>query len=918
MTRGLLNWIIAGSLLCLSIACQQKQKVDFNTEIRPILNQNCLSCHGGVKRAGGFSLLFRTDALEPTESGFAAIVPGEPENSEMIARLRHHDPELQMPLEKPPLTDKEVALLTQWIREGAEWEDHWAYVPPQKSPLPKVSQSSWPNNEIDHFVLAKIEANDLETSPRADQARLLRRLSLDLTGLPPTPEEVQAFLTDQSPEAYQHAVERLLASPHFGERWAAVWMDLARYADSQGYERDDHRTMWPYRDWLIKAFNQDKGFDDFTIEQLAGDLLPLQGPDQLIATAFTRNSMTNAEGGTDDEEFRVAASLDRNNTVWTVWQATTMECVQCHSHPYDPIRMQEYYKSLALFNNNQDQDLRSEFPNVEQYEAKDSTRIEEIIKYISEQDPMYQAPASPLFEERIKAAYYPRVIAGDCDDFSHATIYPDQVASNWTNNVNSAVGRTFMLKFADVDLSDIKAIEYLYAASGNESAIDLRLDDIDGPRLALSALKKTGRIRGNEGGSNDTWRSFRQKIPPTAGKHDLFLILKNTTGKVPDGILTLKELRLVPKSYREKPQIAAYRDSLRRYRYRATRTPILKARTANNLRDTYIFQRGNWLVPGDTVHADIPQSLSNEGNRENFDRLAFAQWLVSEDNPLTARVFVNRVWEQLFGRGIVMTLEDFGTQGFKPTHPELLDWLAVEFRTTHQWSLKALLRQIVLSATYQQSAKVRSEDLEKDADNIWLARGPRVRLSAEQIRDQALAVSGLLSRKMYGPSVMPPQPDGVWQVVYSGRRWLESEGEDRHRRALYTYWRRTTPYPSMVAFDSPTRELCMPRRIATNTPLQALVTLNDTVYLEAAAALAAQMMAFENPERSEKLKFGFERVLMESPSERQLVALNRLYEQALMDAKERQALNDPQEIEKTALTIVANALLNMDAFVMKS
>lgn len=916
--RGLLYLFIGGALLCLQLACQQNDKLDFNTDIRPILNQNCLSCHGGVKRAAGFSLLFRTDALELNESGKAAIIPGNPEESEMIARLRHHDPEEQMPLDKPPLSDEEVSLLTRWVREGAQWEDHWAYVPPLKADIPKVSNTSWAQNEVDHFTLAKMEAQNLQPSPRAAQARLLRRLSLDLIGLPPTPEDMVAFMADDSPQAYEHAVDRLLASPHFGERWAALWMDLARYADSQGYERDDHRTMWPYRDWLIKAFNENKPFDQFTIEQLAGDLLPLKGPDQLIATAFTRNSMTNAEGGTDDEEFRVAATLDRNNTVWTVWQSTTMECVQCHSHPYDPIRHQEYYQSLALFNNNQDQDLRSEFPNVERYESKDSARIEEIVAFISEQDPLYEAPASPLLEERIKAAYFPRVIAGDCDDFSHTTIYPDQVASNWTNNVNSAVGRTFMIKFSDVDLTDIQAIEYLYAASGNESALDLRLDQLDGPQLTFSALPKTGRIRGNEGGSNDSWKTYRQNIPLTEGKHDLFLILKNTTGKVPDGILTLKELRFVPKAYRAKVQVAAYRDSLRQYRYRATRTPILKSRSNNNQRDTYIFQRGNWLVPGDTVSAKLPQSFTTLHDGKDVDRLAFAQWLVSEDNPLTARVFVNRVWEQLFGRGIVMTLEDFGTQGFKPTHPKLLDWLAVEFRTSHQWQPKALLRQIVLSATYQQSAKVRPGDLETDADNIWLARGPRVRLSAEQIRDQALAVSGLLSRKMYGPSVMPPQPDGVWQVVYSGRTWLESEGEDRHRRALYTYWRRTTPYPSMTAFDTPSRELCMPRRISTNTPLQALVTLNDTVYLEAAAALADQMMAFDNPDRDERLKYGYERVLMEGPNERQLVALRKLYDQALTDAKGRQGLKDAEAAEKVALTIVANALLNMDAFVMKS
>jgi hypothetical protein len=909
--------ILAVSFIGLSFfwaACGGKEPIDFNTQIRPIINENCIGCHGGVKRAGDFSLLFRQEALAPTESGLPAIVPGHPEKSEMIARLTHPDPEERMPLDAEPLTENEIALLRQWVEQGAEWETHWSFVAPKRPPLPEVSRSDWPRNEIDHFVLARMETQGLEPSPEARKARLLRRLSLDLTGLPPEPEKVEVFLKTDDPEAYEKIVDQLLASPHFGERWAAMWMDLARYADSQGYERDASRSIWAYRDWLIRAFNQDKPFDQFTIEQIAGDLLPDATEDQIIATAFQRNSMTNTEGGTDDEEFRVAAVLDRTNTTWTVWQGLTMECVQCHTHPYDPILQKEYYQSYAFFNNNQDNDLKAEFPFYEQFKEEDEQKIKEIISFIREQQPEPPEPKSTHLQDQIKAALYPRLIAGDCDDFSHSTLYPDYVASNWTANVNSAPGRTFMIMFADLDLSQVEALQYTYASPGDESAIAVHLDSVDGPRLSYTALPETGRIRGNEGGGGEKWQQLRQRIPATAGRHDLYFVLINTTGKVPDGILTLKEIQLLEKGRMASPLVQTYQDSLLWYRRKATRTPILKARTEHNRRESYVFHRGNWQVPDIPVQAGVPASLPAL-DKADPNRLDFARWLFRPENPLTARVAVNRFWEQIFGRGIVMTLEDFGSMGFEPTHPALLDWLALSFQEEHHWSVKSLLKQMVMSATYRQSSVVRPGDLEKDADNIWLARGPRVRLSAEQVRDQALAVSGLLSRKMYGPSVKPPQPDGVWNVVYSGDKWVESQGEDRLRRGLYTFWRRTTPYPSMVAFDSPSREFCVARRISTNTPLQALVTLNDTVFVEAARSLAQIMLEPEALALEERLKLGFTRVLIEPPNERQMQILQTLYQQGLQHAREELGLETATEQEEIALTIVANALLNMDAFI---
>ena len=924
-------WIGLGIVIALGlwglISLFSGNEVDFNTQIRPILNEKCLRCHGGVKRNGELSLLFREEALKGGESGIPAIVPGNPGKSELMSRLRHHDPEQRMPLEMDPLTQEEIELFKTWISEGAEWETHWAYIPPEKPELPSISLSNWTRNEIDHFILARLEQEELKPSSQAKPEILARRLSLDLTGLPPDPESetLLSFLNDPSDANYEQLVDSLLASPHYGERWAAMWLDLARYADSKGYEKDPHRSIWKYRDYVIKSLNDNKAFDQFTLEQLAGDLLPDPTEEQLLATAFHRNTMNNTEGGTEDEEFRTAAVLDRVNTTWTVWQGTTMECVQCHSHPYDPFRQKEYYQFMAFFNNTQDADLDIEIPFLEHYEPKEDTAIREIIGWIKQHNPSAKVNPEASLTTQIQQAIFPRVLPLDADDFNDVELYGDGRASNWARLPKNIPFKKFYLKYEQLDLTNLESITYRFNSWGDKSRLELRLDEPDGKLLHgidlyKSSKQKPGIVTGS--------------VENVEGKHDLFihLVNRNAATSDPDGVVYLSEMEF---NYANISPISSAlkkkQDELLNLKRKSVRTPILQERAEDNKRITQLFVRGNWLVKEDTVSADMPEILGKLPEDVSKDRLAMARWLTSAENPLTARVMVNRFWEQIFGRGIVYTSEDFGTQGIKPTHPELLDWLAVQFRDEWNWDIKAMLKTIVMSSTYRQSSKSSPELQERDPENLLFTRGPRVRLTAEQLRDQALAVSGLLSRKMYGPSVMPWQPDGIWQVVYSGMQWKNAEGEDKFRRGIYTYWRRTSPYPSMTTFDSPSREFCMPRRISTNTPLQALVTLNDPVFVEAAKNLAMQLEEKGELEVEARIAWAFERVLMRKPSAHTLGVLTQLYQDALAEKKTENAddktnihaVADMSESESDstkrldAWGVVANALLNLDSFIMK-
>lgn len=895
---------------CLTFACDER-RIDFSAEVKPILNKRCISCHGGVKQNGGFSVLFREEALDTTESGKRAIVPGDPHASEMIRRIVETDPELRMPYKEPPLPKEEIEILTKWIEQGAEWGEHWAYTPPKPVAVPEVRRvrsgvgtddEAWARNEIDHFILEKLMDKGLSPSPRADKATLIRRVYLDLIGIPPTAEQARAFLDDERPDAYERVVDALLASPRFGEKWASWWLDLARYADTKGYEADPSRIIWRYRDYVIRSFNDDKPFDQFTIEQLAGDMLPDPTDEQLIATAFHRNTMNNTEGGTDDEEFRIAAVIDRVSTTWEVFQSTTMSCVQCHAHPYDPIRHEEYYQTFAYFNNTRDEDVSGEHPLLRTYEPSDQRRVDEIKAWVAQ----HAGSEKAMEEYRFLKTLEPKIHAHAFDDFDNGEL-------NGHKWLSIRPGGSARLKA--VDLTNKTRLLINYSMHSRGGSFEIRKGERHGEVLARVSLKTT------EGDG----RIIEIPLPDISGTHDLYFVFYNPALKHEESVCAVEWF-----SFREpfpgaqaRDYSAVHASMLSLLNSAVENTPVMVEGQGSQQRQTRVFERGNWLVPGEKVTPGIPDALRINDVPDPQDRLAFAQWLVSPENPLTARTIVNRFWEQIFGTGLIETLEDFGSQGAAATHPALLDWLAIRFMSDHEWSMKMLLRDIVLSATYCQSSTVSPEAWQKDPRNEWLSRAPRVRLSAEQIRDQALAVSGLLSAKMYGPSVMPYQPPGIWMSVYSGEKWVQSQGEDEHRRGVYTFIKRTSPYPSTIMFDGSSREICVGRRVRTNTPLQALVTLNDPVFVDAARALARRMLTYDSTSAEQAIAKGYEWLTFKPASPEKLTILKGLYTEALSTySVDREAARDMVKdqhatAESAAMTVVANALLNLDEVIMK-
>lgn len=760
-------------------ACAESE-IDFNRDIRPILSDKCFACHGpdDASREANLRLDDSAAATSELDSGTVAIKPGSPSESELVRRITSTDESEQMPPHEfgKPLAETEIKTLRIWIEQGANYAKHWSFEKPQPQPLPlnEGEQHDWPRNEIDHFTLAAMGQHGLHPSPEADRTALARRVYLDLTGLPPTPEEAAAFASDNDPLAYEKMVDELLQRPTYGEHWARLWLDLARYADSAGYADDQPRTIWAYRDWVIRALNANMPFDQFTVEQLAGDLLPNPKQDQLIATAFHRNTLTNNEGGTQDEEFRDAAVVDRVNTTMSVWMGITFACAQCHNHKYDPVSQREYYGIFAIFNNTEDADRQDEAPVLQIFTDKQRKR-------------------QPKLQSRLAVLQ----IALS----SHASIA----------NVNVSLW----------------------------------------PKL---------------------FRSIHDTQPTTTAP-------------------ILRELA----------------------------TP----------RETRISLRGNYLDKGNHVEPGTPAVFHAATTNGPMSRLQFARWLVDANNPLTARVIVNRYWESLFDRGLVATSDDFGSQGEQPSHPELLDWLALKFMN-NGWDIRSLLRTIVTSATYRQSSRQPAESPTTDPENRWLARGPRKRASAEMVRDQALFASGLLSSKMFGPPVRPPQPTMGLAAAFGGSTdWQTSVGEDRYRRAIYTTWRRSNPYPSMATFDAPNREVCTLRRTVSNTPLQSLVTLNDPVYMEAAQHLARKALAAA-PTLEEQLAFAYRRCVQRSPNTKELESLTSLYHytyQRLAARKESAVelatipLGDlPPNIDPVAaasMTVACNVLLNLDEMFLK-
>lgn len=714
--------------------------VDFGRDIRPVLAGTCLRCHGGVRELAGLHLGDRARATSPlpqsgSKSGKSrtAIVPGNPNASELMRRITMVGPK-RMPPTGAPLSAEEVEAFRRWILTGAEWTPLWSLtpVPPSDADAVEVASSdsaAWVRSPLDRYVLDGLDQVGLLPTPEAERTTLLRRVSLDLIGLPPTVAELDAFLADTAPGAYERVVTRLLGSPRFGERWARPWLDLARYADTQGYEKDERRTIWAYRDWVITALNADMPYDRFVTLQLAGDLLPDASDDDRIATAFHRNTLTNTEGGTDDEEFRMAAVFDRVAVTWNGLLGTTFQCVQCHGHPYDAFSQEDYYRFVAFFNQTADADRGDEAPTI--------------------------TVRSPGFRDR----------------------------------------------------------------AAETTTVPVMAELPEGQRRTTRFLER-GSLK----------RATHEVLPGTPG-----------------------------------------------------------------------------AMP--SMPADAPPN-----------RLGLARWLTSPTNPLFARVAVNRIWETLFGRGIVETVEDFGTQGAGPSDRAILDHLAARY-VDLGFSTKSLLREIVLSSTYRQGAAPSREALALDPDNRRWSRAPRYRLEAEAIRDSALAVGGLLSERMYGPSVMPPQPDGVWAVVYSGDAWTTSEGEDRYRRAIYTFWRRSSPYPSMVAFDAPSRETCTPRRSRSNSPLAALVTLNDSVFLEAARGVASRAIAAAPPADA---SIAASIVRLSLLRDARPEELDRLVE--LARSERTRLAGDPPAVASlagrddpnlAAWTVVANVVLNLDEFLSR-
>ncbi|HTD94297.1 MAG TPA: DUF1553 domain-containing protein [Chitinophagaceae bacterium] len=882
-----------------------EKKVDFSADVKPILNKKCITCHGGVRAKAGFSVLFREEALANTKSGKPAIIPGDPEHSELIRRISSHDPEERMPYKHEALSKGEISILTKWIRQGAKWGDHWAYLPLKEVKAPDI-ENKWVRNDVDKFILQKIKEEKLTPSPATDKAALLRRVSLDLIGMYPSSAVASKFLASGDDNAYNTLVDSLLASPHFGERWASMWLDLARYADTKGYESDGNRNIWAYRDWVIKAFNEDKPYDKFLTEQIAGDLLPDPTDDQYIATAFSRNSMTNDEGGTNNEEFRTAAVMDRVSTTWEGLMSTTFACVQCHSHPYDPFHHDEYYKFLAYFNNTRDEDVPAEYPLLREFNDSAKRQIEPVTQWIQAHATPTDARKASLFLR----TWQPSINSTSADSLENAVIVNNNVSLFYHNH-----GRG---RLKHVDLANCGQLILNFYSNTKGGVMKVHRDSPDGPLIVSYPVKPMNK-----------WRMESIEFPRQEGIHDIYVRYENDMIPTNDDFPIQFDWFAFLPAFPGKGE-AGYEANKKKYwemlNAELPTTPVMVENPGAMWRKSHVFERGNWRTLGKEVEPAVPASL-NFAMPTNApkNRLGLAMWLTDKRNPLVARTITNRLWEQLFGAGITETLEDMGTQGIPPTHKELLDYLSWKLMTDYKWSLKKLLRELVTSATYRQESKLTPEGREKDFNNKFYARGPRVRLSAEQLRDQDLCISGALSTKMYGPGVMPWQPDGIWLSPYNGSRWKSSEGDDQYRRAVYTYWKRTSPYPSMISFDGAQRVACSARRIRTNTPLQALVTLNDSVYLDMARHFAGRMRKEGGATIAEQVAKGYEMMLYKPITRSTLKIFEDLYATALDEFKKDKekasgmlGKNEEVDTSAAALVVVANAMLNLDEIITKN
>lgn len=763
--------------------------VDFNRDVRPILADKCFACHGPDEshREAELRLDVRDEALAD-RGGYQVVVPGKPDESELIERITSEDDDLRMPPGSTgkSLSDRDVEVLRAWIAEGGNYQTHWAWIAPQKPPVPAVSLADWPRNPIDHFVLAELHEQGLSPAPDADRRTLIRRLYFDLLGLPPAPEEVASFLADTSDDAYQRLVERLLASEHFGERMATYWLDVVRYADSGGYHSDNERSVWPFRDYVIRAFNENYPFDRFTVEQLAGDLLPDATTEQKVASGFNRLLQTTEEGGAQPKEYTAKYLADRVRNTAGAWLGVTMGCCECHNHKFDPFTIKDFYSFGAFF-----------------------ADVEE--KAVGRQDQI----ALPSPEQAQQLADLEKQLAPLREELAQNTPALEEARAKWEQSLRERLDNGEAKKQLQKELTTavVKALQTPaeQRTAEQQAALDSRFRS-EAPELADVRAK----IRSVE----QRIEELRQAIPQT-----------------------LISVSIAPRTVR-------------------------------------VLPRGNWLDDsGEIVGPATPAALLDVqiGDRQRA-RLDLARWLVAPENPLVARVFVNRLWKLFFSEGIVRSLGDFGTQGQWPTHPELLDWLAVELRDGG-WDVKRLVKLIVMSRTYQQASSASDELRRRDPNNHLLARQTPFRLDAEFVRDSALAISGLLSDKIGGPSVKPYQPAGYWRYLnFPTREWQQDQGDDLYRRGLYTHWQRTFPHPSLVAFDAPSREECTAERPRSNTPLQALALLNDPTYVEAARGLAVRVIRDCGDSVSGRVRRAFQHAVNRDPTEAEIAVLSSLYE----------------------------------------
>ncbi len=961
---------------CCAAPASAQEPVDFARDIRPILSNHCFKCHGPAKQEAGMRLDDREQALRRQR-----LVPGNPQQSKVLQRIRSDDPDERMP---PPdagekLTAAQIAALTKWIEQGAEYAPHWAFVKPKQSPPPRIKQTHWPRHPIDHFILARLERHGLTPSAEADPATIIRRLSLDLTGLLPTPREVEEFVqacsshgAHKSHRAYEELVDRLLDSPHYGERQARHWLDLARYADSNGYTIDGKRSIWPWRDWVIAAFNRDLPFDRFTIEQLAGDLLPNPTRDQLVATGFQRNTSFNEEGGTNPEQFRVERTVDRTNTAGAVWLGLTVGCAQCHDHKYDPISQKEYYQLYAFFNSTDEPKLPLPTPAQE-------ARLKELNAALAEAKKLpLPKPKTPeevanLLTELEKETnggwriIYPKTVmteeGADTDVLEDRSVLAKgKVGPSETYVVHGVAPETGVVTAVRIEALTHDSLPKKgpgRAANGNfvlshvifetdgvphrfkKAVADHSQQSYDVNEAIKGNLKKGWAVGAKNAKDRNVDRTaifFLEKAHPVREGQAFVFTLRN--GAVPKGYalgrfriavtfaservlelpLEAQKTVFMDRARRSPLDMAALQKALEKaptVSEKVTRLQkeikALEAQVDTTLilrptakpRLTSIQNRGDFLDPGDAVQPGTFAILNGFKSSHAFpNRLDLAHWLVAPDNPLTSRVVVNRIWQQYFGKGFVETENDFGFQGALPTHPELLDWLAVEFMR-QGWSVKKLHKLIVMSATYRQASALRPELTAKDPQNKLLGRQQRLRLEAEIIRDTALSASGLLHRKIGGPGVYPPQPPEIFAFTQNNHPWPESKGPDRFRRGMYTFIWRQSQHPLLTTFDAPDAQVACTRRNRSNTPLQALHLANDPTFVEIANGLGDRIQKEGPKDDAGRMVYAFKLCFSRTPSaEEQSRLLNYLELQ-------RQA-NAPAPWAR-----VGRVLLNLDEFVTR-